>query len=407
VPRFFEFFAGGGMVRLGLGSDWDCAFANDICEKKAAAYRAAFGAGELRVADVAVLTAADAPGTADLAWASFPCQDLSLAGSGAGLAGSRSGTFKPFWKLIRGLVAEGRAPRSIVLENVTGALSSHEGRDFTYLISALSGAGYRAGAVVIDAVRFLPQSRPRLFVIGARADAAIPDTCIASGPSESWHPLSLRTAHFRLPTRLRKQWIWWNLPPFSGGAPVFESILEPDSAVEWHFPWQTEHLISLMAPLHLEKLEHARRAGRRIAGTIYRRTRHGVQRAEARFDQVSGCLRTPAGGSSRQTVVVVEGERVRSRLLSAREAARLMGVPDSYPLPARYNDAYHLFGDGVAVPVAAWLSRRLLLPLVNGHFDRPASTPPVETEYLAAMHGRSQAGMEPGARTYSKNRLAT
>ncbi|MFZ0787422.1 MAG: DNA cytosine methyltransferase, partial [Candidatus Acidiferrales bacterium] len=68
---------------------------------------------------------------------------------------------------------------------------------------------------------------------------------------------------------------------------------------------------------------------------------------------------------SRQTVILVEKGRVRTRLLSPREAARLMGVPDSYPLPSAYNDAYHLFGDGVAVPVVSWLENHLLWPLVS------------------------------------------
>ena len=90
-----------------------------------------------------------------------------------------------------------------------------------------------------------------------------------------------------------------------------------------------------------------------------------MQRAEIRFDQVSGCLRTPVGGSSRQLIVVVDGPSVRSRLLSPREAARLMGVPDAYPLPKSYNDAYHVFGDGVAVPVVSWLSENLLAPLAT------------------------------------------
>jgi DNA (cytosine-5)-methyltransferase 1 len=105
-----------------------------------------------------------------------------------------------------------------------------------------------------------------------------------------------------------------------------------------------------------------------LVGTVYRRTRpdgdgNGVQRAEVRFDNISGCLRTPVGGSSRQTIMIVEGNRVRSRLLSSREAARLMGVPEDYPLPANYNEAYHLLGDGLVVPVVAWLGKHLLGPL--------------------------------------------
>ena len=87
---FFEFFAGGGMARMGLGPRWECAFANEWCPRKAAAYRACFGDSALRVCDVADLTPQDLPGTPALVWASFPCQDLSLAGNGAGLRGDRS-----------------------------------------------------------------------------------------------------------------------------------------------------------------------------------------------------------------------------------------------------------------------------------------------------------------------------
>jgi DNA (cytosine-5)-methyltransferase 1 len=83
-----------------------------------------------------------------------------------------------------------------------------------------------------------------------------------------------------------------------------------------------------------------------------------------RFDDISGCLRTPAGGSSRQTLIVVEDGKVRSRLLSSREAARLMGLPDTYKLPQNYNEAYHLAGDGVVVPVVRHLAAHLLEPLL-------------------------------------------
>ena len=157
---FYEFFAGGGMARIGLGPDWHCMFANEWCGKKAASYRAYFGGEELKVEDVAKLSADDVPGTPTLVWASFPCQDLSLAGSGAGLEGDRSGTFKPFWTLIGEMISLDRIPKIVVLENVGGALTSHGGRDFTVIVDSMAQSGYRVGAVVIDAVRFLPHSRP-------------------------------------------------------------------------------------------------------------------------------------------------------------------------------------------------------------------------------------------------------
>ena len=104
-----------------------------------AGYARNWGESELRLADVAELTTKDLPGVANLAWASFPCQDLSLAGSGAGLRGERSGTFWPFWNLMEELADEGRAPLVIVLENVCGALTSHGGEDFTAISTAIAG----------------------------------------------------------------------------------------------------------------------------------------------------------------------------------------------------------------------------------------------------------------------------
>jgi DNA (cytosine-5)-methyltransferase 1 len=363
---FCEFFAGGGMARIGLGNRWRCTFANEWCDKKAASYRAYFGGDELRVEDVANLNVQDLPSVPTLVWGSFPCQDLSLAGNGSGLAGERSGTFKPFWKLVREMGAVGRVPQIVVLENVIGTLTSHDGRDFATIIGALAQEGYRVGALVMDAVRFLPHSRPRLFIVGVHQEVAVPSQLVSSDASEPWHTKSLRGAFEFLPERLQDAWIWWSLPIPNEPIPALATLIEEEpTGVEWHTKEQTDHIIGLMSPVHLEKLRKAQLLKTQIVGTVYRRIRPNedgvkVQRAEIRFDQISGCLRTPVGGSSRQTIVVVEGRKIRSRLLSPREAARLMGVPDDYPLPSKYNEAYHLFGDGLAVPVVRWLNKHLL-----------------------------------------------
>ncbi len=368
------------MARLGLGSGWRCTFANDFCDKKASAYRSFFGASpELIVRDVGKLATKDLPGVADLMWGSFPCQDLSLAGNGAGLDGKRSGTFRPFWRLVDGLVKEGRAPSLVVIENVVGALTTHSGRDFASIVQAFAESGYRVGALVINAVRFLPQSRPRLFVIGVHGQAPIPPKLVSGMPSGPWHTPSLIKSHSRLPDHLSRNWIWWTLPTPKRTTPALASLIESrPTGVSWNTESETQRLLKLMAPTHRKRVADALRAGNHHVGTIYKRTRPDrngemVQRAEVRFDGISGCLRTPVGGSSRQTVIIVEKGRVRTRLLSTREAARLMGVPDSYPLPLGYNDAYHLFGDGVAVPVVEWLETHLLNPLVSCRsFERVA-----------------------------------
>ena len=371
---YLEFFAGGGMARAGLvATGWRCAFANDFDFKKGAAYRINWDRGdgcpELRVDDVRLVKANELP-NAELAWASFPCQDLSLAGGGAGLKGERSGTFYPFWDIMRDLIAEGRGPRVIALENVTGTLTSHGGADFAAICKTYSDAGYRFGALVIDAALFVPQSRPRLFVVGVRSDVAVDDELVSPEPLDPFHTRALRRAFDALDEGVKANWLWWNLPSPPRRSASFSGVIEeqPES-VKWHSEAETAAILAMMSPVNAAKVAAAKRAGRRMVGGIYKRTRRDddgekVQRAEVRFDDVAGCLRTPAGGSSRQVVMVVDGDKVRTRLISSRETARLMGLPDSYRLPARYNEAYHLTGDGVAVPVVRHLAAHLFERLI-------------------------------------------
>src|SRR5689334_8990059 len=229
-PGFYEFFAGGGMARLGLGPGWSCLFANDVSEKKAVAYRANFGpAPELVVEDVRRLSYSQLPVGAALAWASFPCQDLSLAGNGRGLTGDRSSTFIPFWKLMDGLAREGRPVPIVVLENVAGALTSNRGADFRTLFDWIAASEYRAGALVIDASHFVPQSRPRLFIVAVHDSCELPDH---GAPSDPWHTKRIREIYEELPAFLRRRWIGWNLPDPPARPRHLADIVE--SAPDWH-----------------------------------------------------------------------------------------------------------------------------------------------------------------------------
>jgi DNA (cytosine-5)-methyltransferase 1 len=367
---FFEFFAGGGMARAGLGPEWRCLFANDFDLKKGNTYKTNWRDDAMRVGDVKSLGLDDLPGEADLAWASFPCQDLSLAGGGAGLRGERSGTFWPFWSLILSTVAADRAPQMLVLENVCGTLTSHGGKDFRAICSALMNGGYRYGAMVIDAAAFLPQSRPRLFIIAIRKIIQPPPRVSSQGPDPRWSTRSLQRAFESLPAPERASWVWWNMPLPAARSEDFADVIENEpSDVSWHTPAETRALLAKMNDVNRLKVDEAKRSKRHLVGAIYKRTRFDssgekIQRAEVRFDGVAGCLRTPAGGSSRQIVIIVDGERIRTRLITARETARLMGLRDDYQLPTNYNEAYHLTGDGVAVPVVRHLAAHILEPVI-------------------------------------------
>ena len=372
-PRVFEFFAGGGLAGMGLAgmgragvglAGFDVAFANDIDAGKARSWRANHE-GLFHQGDVWDLTPADLPGAPDLCWASSPCQDVSLAGARAGLEARRSGAFWGFWQLMQGLEAQGRGPSVIVIENVVGLLTSGHGRDFAAVCQALVGAGYRVGALEMDAALWLAQSRPRLFIVAMRG----PDGGEVARPVAPFHSARLVAAQGRLPEAVRGAWAWWTMVEPPRRNVDLAEVLEPDAALRWFDDDQTAALLDLAAPLHRTRLDAALASGERRVAAGFRRVRlergRKVQRMELRMDGLAGCLRTPSGGSSRQYVIVCEDGRVRARRLTGREAARLMGVPDGYVLPRSESAALKLMGDAVAVPVVRALSDQLLLPALS------------------------------------------
>lgn len=361
----WEFFAGGGLAGLGLAG-FRIAFANDIDAAKARSFVANHPGTPFRQADVWSLDVADLPGRPDLMWASSPCQDLSLAGARRGLEARRSGAFWGFWRLVQGLNAEGRGPRAVVLENVAGLLSSNGGRDLEAVCAAMAEAGYRVGALELDAAAWLPQSRPRLFVVALTPEAAADRA--AAGPVAGLHSARLIEAQAAMAAPVRAAWAWWRLPLPPRRNLDLTALLDP-TAEGWLDARRTQVLLERLSPLHRQRLDQARAAGSTTAAGYVRIRREDgrkVQRFELRFDGLAGCLRTPAGGSSRQYVLQADAGRVRIRRLSGREAARLMGVGDDYVLPASESAALKLMGDAVAVPVVRALSEGLLAPALRG-----------------------------------------
>lgn len=363
------------MARAGLGDGWRCLLANDIDTAKCAAYAANFGREDLVEGDIASLTLEDLPTeTADLLWGSFPCQDLSLAGARGGMSAKRSGAFFPFWLLAEQLNAAGRGPKIIAIENVVGLLTSNGGRDFAGIIERMAHAGYAVTASVVDAKRFTPQSRPRLFIMGFAPGLRPPVTVLP--PADDTAPPALISAFENLPPATRARWVWLSPSPAFGRNIRLADIIDWD-APEWHEAEYTKALIDMMSPKQRRRIDALLGAGARRVGTAFRRTRtengKSIQRVEARFDGIAGCLRTPAGGSSRQIVFAIDSGAVRSRLLSPREAARLMGLPEHYILPDNTTAALKLAGDGVCVPAVRWLAENVFEPaLSTGHARRAA-----------------------------------
>lgn len=358
-PTAAEFFAGIGLVRLALEQEgFDVVFANDIEQGKYGLYAANFDSRDFLLGDVRNVRGEDVPDVG-LATASFPCTDLSLAGNRAGLAGRESGMF---WEFARVIDEMGdRRPFALMLENVVGFSTSHNGRDMYEALAELNRLGYFCDILVADARWFVPQSRLRMFIVGSRVPLTSQGDWQPSDVRPTWvgefvarHPdLALQAHLIGRPTRS------------AGSLATVVERFSPDHPLWWNRD-KVQTFVAFLSAIQLERLKYLRGLPQLNWRTAYRRTRSGKAVWEIRADPIAGCLRTTRGGSSRQALVEAGRGRVRVRWLTPREYARLQGA-ENYQLDgARENQAFFGFGDAVCVPVIAWLAREYLRPLIRG-----------------------------------------
>lgn len=356
--RAAEFFAGIGLVRSGLEqAGIEVAWANDIEPVKRAVYAANFDASDYLLDDIRNVRGAAVP-AADIATASFPCVDLSLAGNRRGLAGEQSGMFFEFARVLGEM--GGRAPAVVMVENVASFVSSRRGRDLHAAIAELNSLGYTCDVVAVDARWFRPQSRPRLFIIGTGRRLSGP----GAGETSPLRPGPV-ASFLRAHRDLALQELAVPAPPSPDCR--FRDVVERlDPADErW---WRGERMARFLESLpagHRCRLDRPGLGGTAEWRTAYRRTRRGAAVWEVRSDDIAGCLRTARGGSSRQAVVEVDPERLRARWMTPREYARLQGAPEGFDYSAVTEvQALYGFGDAVCVPVVGWLARHVLAPAV-------------------------------------------
>lgn len=390
MATFYELFAGIGLVREALEPlGWRCTYANDFDPMKRAIYRARFpDHKDLDGRDLWTVEATELPRPVNLIAASFPCIDLSLAGKREGLAGRHSGAFWAFVRVLEQLREDEASPRALMIENVTGFLSSNGGQDFGTAVRALNDLGYRVDAVQVTAEWFTPQSRPRLFLLGVREDLAeLVMTTPEAATEGEWARAVAANPALR-PRKIRRLMLEREVAQVQPSLLVEESEAPEESrwgtigfpvpprreedfanVVDWEEDswWgteRTERALREMAPLHKEKIRKMIEGGGRRAATAYRRTRNGASVYEIRDDGVAGCLRTASGGSSTQIVVVVENGEVRMRLMSPREYARLQGGGYADDLDAFGAATLRTaFGDAVCVPTVRWIAEHAFGPL--------------------------------------------
>ncbi|MBN8645986.1 MAG: DNA cytosine methyltransferase [Planctomycetes bacterium] len=353
---------------------WILAYANDLDREKRAMYDAHFGDADehFDLSDVHRVDGATVPDV-ELATASFPCTDLSLAGARLGFKGQHSSAFWGFASVLRGMGA--RRPPLVMLENVVGFLTSHGGADFQAALEALNDLGYSVDAFVLDARWFVPQSRARLFVVGSMVPAA--PTRLVPTRTRLRPPLLCRF----IETHPSIGWNLRSLPdPPERSDRLLDDILDdlPETAPEWWTVERARYLYDQFSEKHRGMADEMIRKRKWSYATVFRRVRvqpNGKKRSmgELRTDGIAGCLRTPKGGSGRQILFKAGYGRYAARLLTPRECARLMGA-DTYLIDAPDNRAYFGFGDAVCVPAISWIAENYLNPALAGvrtHSIRP------------------------------------
>lgn len=387
-----EYFAGIGLVRMGLQPfGWQVVFANDISAKKYEMYKAFFPDAETHyiVNDIFEINPANVPSTT-LATCSFPCIDLSLAGNMNGMmSGNHSSAF---WGFIEVLKKQGKsAPSLILVENVPGWLHSNKGEDFRITVQALNELGYACDVFVLDALRFTPQSRLRVFLIGTRFPV-----------SRTTAELILTRPKALLSNQLKKsiltnkdlRWFYNELPDppplrSKGLSEIIETMGELDG--RWWSDSEVKRHLEMMKESHRERVEQLAQGKQYSYRTFFRRRRKGQQRAEVRNDDLSGCLRTAVGGSGKQFLIRAGKGSVKMRAMTPKEYARLQGVPDEYPITVNGVQALTGFGDAVCVPVISWIAEHILNHLAENGSPQYQRELPTAQLFLLENERQSKA----------------
>lgn len=367
--RAAEFFAGIGLVKLALEKhDWQVVFSNDIDPDKLDMYQVNFGRDHFALDDIHKLSPKQIP-PCELFTASFPCNDLSIAGAWEGLNGKQSSAFWGLIDILKKL--RHQRPPLVLLENVVGFLQSHGGKDFEAALLALGELGYVVDAFILNAVHWVPQSRARLFVVAKPSFLRSRNTLATESDARPPALQSFIFAHQQIP------WDICELPPLPRARKTINDIVEnlPDDDPHWWNTKRTEYFYSQLSDRHRSAADAMIRGKRYSYATAFRRVRYGKSMAELRTDGIAGCLRTPRGGSGRQILFKAGKGKYRVRLLTARECARLQGVPDDFKITASLNKALFGFGDAVCVPAVEWIATNYLTPTMAAISSQPLLVP--------------------------------
>ena len=290
----------------------------------------------------------DSADPVDLLAGGFPCQDVSIAGKRAGLAGERSGLWHEFARIIEEL-----KPSWVLAENVPGLLSSNGGRDFAVVIQGLVELGYGVAWRILDAQYFgVPQRRRRVFIVGHLGDGRATEV-LFERESSPWDFAPDRKPRKETPSTFSVR---------TGEDSTVAYLLStaddgrkdrPNGGLYCN-PTDVGNGISSKSELLVAQCltSHEAKGGDPTTDN-YICWEPRSQDGEPRFHgNISPALNTAQGGQ-RQPMVGV-------RRLTPTECERLQGFPDGWTEGQPDSARYKQLGNAVAVPVIEWIGRRIL-----------------------------------------------
>lgn len=330
---FIDLFAGIGGFRLGFESAGGrCVFTSEWNEFAQTTYKANFGDHEVH-GDITQVPEDQIPDH-DILLAGFPCQPFSIAGVSKKNALGRKHGFECetqgtlFFDIERIIAA--KRPKAFVLENVKNLASHDGGRTFAVIMRTLKEKlGYEVSWKIIDAKRFVPQHRERVFIVGIRPDI---------GPALEWSTVSL-------PAPEAGPKLAAILHPEDGSEAPEAKYLDDGGKVQKKYVL-TDNLWTYLQNYARKHQEKGNGFGFGIVGE------EDVARTlSARYYK---------DGSE----ILIRRDRGSPRRLTPRECARLMGFdrPGKEPFRIVVSDtqAYKQFGNAVVVPVVEAVANALV-----------------------------------------------
>lgn len=319
---FIDLFAGIGGFRIGLERvGGRCVFTSEWDKYAQKTYKAWFE--DLPKGDIRAIKPESIPDH-DVLAAGFPCQPFSIAGVSKKASLGREHGFRDVTQgtlfFYLAAVIETKRPPVFILENVKNLKSHDRGQTWAVISETLDNLGYRVHSKIIDAAGWVPQHRERVFIVGFDKQVFGEE-----GPS-------------------------FNFPESpSGPAPKFRDILDPKPPAKYTL---TDHLWNYL---------QAYAAKHKAKG-------NGFGFGMTDLDGVSRTLsaRYYKDGSE---VLIPQGSGRNPRRLSPREAARLMGFPDEFPIVVSDTQAYKQFGNSVS-PLVVEAVGRELAKSISEHLTR-------------------------------------